>query len=580
MVELARFGRGTINDIAFSPDGQILAVAGGLGVWLYEADTLGLTRHIETESELRDITWSPDGGALASARRDGSISIWNAGSGASVRVWDANRASCVAWSPDGSVLASGSELGSVFLWNADTGELMDSLEGLPSELRDVAWSPDGTMLAAGGVEIPVIVWNVVTGEQMRRLAQEYSSASILNVAWSPDGSLLAGAPNGGTVMSWNVETGEQIGQLSGSGSVAWSPDGTQLITGGWGVVAVIDAASGEEAFRLSSFSSSSGLFLDVAWSPDGSTLASGEDTGRIQLWDAATGEEIAAREEHTSRISSITWSPDGTMLASGSSRSINIWDAETGAMIETSAEGYFVFAFHMAWSPAGDWIAYQTAYGVAETSSSTVDFVSPGEVMGWEWSPDGRMLIYVPFGERNLWIRDLQAGEFFPVSEDLEILPIRYGWSSDGNTLAIASWTREGGGRISYSDTHTAEITNSIEVGEAIHDMAWSPDAEIMGILDYGENVVTLRDAETGELLAVLEAPDGGLTSMSWSADGEVLATGVANGTIILWDGETGEQLAVLEGHTSRVSTVAWSPYRFILASGGSDGSIRLWGVP
>lgn len=63
----ARFGKGTINQIQYSPDGTRLAVAGSIGIWLYDTATYKeialLTGHTENVS---CIAFSPDGNTLAS----------------------------------------------------------------------------------------------------------------------------------------------------------------------------------------------------------------------------------------------------------------------------------------------------------------------------------------------------------------------------------------------------------------------------------------------------------------------------------------------------------------------------------
>ena len=74
----ARLGKGTIEDIQFSPDNKLLAVAGSIGVWIYDVDTdeelALLTGHTGI---VTSVAFSPDGETLASGSWDYTIRLWN-----------------------------------------------------------------------------------------------------------------------------------------------------------------------------------------------------------------------------------------------------------------------------------------------------------------------------------------------------------------------------------------------------------------------------------------------------------------------------------------------------------------------
>ena len=65
----------------------------------------------------------------------------------------------------------------------------------------------------------------------------------------------------------------------------------------------------------------------VAWSPNGKYIASGGRDKTVKVWDADSGKELRTLTGHSYKVNSVTWSPDGRFIASGGNNTIKIWDA-------------------------------------------------------------------------------------------------------------------------------------------------------------------------------------------------------------------------------------------------------------
>ncbi len=584
----ARLGKGRVFEIEYSPTGTVLAVAGSIGIWLYDVQTGKeldlLTGHTDN---LYSISYSPDGKTLASGSLDGTILLWDTNTGRhlytlkghtefvesvafspdgltlasggswedeTIRLWDVRTSThrrtftghtggvqSVSYSPDGKMLASGSGDGTIRLWNANTGAHLLTLTRHTDEVHSISFSPDGRTLASGSRDDTIRLWDANTGSLLHTLTEHTSS--VFSVSYSPDGQTLASGSLDGTVRLWNTNTGTQLDTLwvdpEWVESISFSPDGRTLASSGGGeTIRLWDANTGT---HLLTFTGHTDRVKSVSFSPDGKTLAGGYHDGRVLLWDVSPGSLLRTLEGHTGTVESVAFSPDGRTLASGDGDSIvRLSDVATGEHLHT-----------------------------LRTRSEWLDSVA--------FSPDGNVLVTGSGAYINFW--DARTGTHLHRQAHTRFVR-SLAFSPDGSILA------SGGGSLNLWDAETGALLRTLEGHtNEIFSVAFSPDGQVLAS-GSRDGTIRLWDVRTGALLRTrtehtdtLDYYGHWVESVSFSPNGQMLASGSGDGTIHLWDASIGRLLRTLTEHKAGVNSVTFSPNGQMLASGSDDGTVLLWSL-
>jgi WD40 repeat protein/serine/threonine protein kinase len=538
-------------------------------------------------SNVHSIAFSPDGEHLATAGGDefaadkpGEVKVWDVATGHLRTVFKQHSgpASGVAFGPKGDLVASASvrifaldvfegkarapreRTGEVLIWDWKTGKVLHKLAGV---YHSVAFNYRGDRLVTAGLDRTVKVWDVQTGKQLLALAGH--RGHVGSVAYSPDGEYLA---------STAIEsTSGDRGQVSSRVEVKlWK------------------LPEGKEAFHLAGHTNYVGK---VVFSPDGRFLASAGGDGLAIHWDVHTGRQLRVLHNPTQGLSEAAFSPDGKRLATcGSDQAVRVWDVDTGAELLT-LRGHANMVGCVAFAPRAGSAAGSLASAGADGMVKLWDldrmpsprYFQGGHetpINGIAYSPNGRLLVSFGSDRAVFW----DAGAAKPLPPALTTKPGKGVFSPDGR------WIVTGGGmlprydepgELKIWDAQTHRELHSLKGhSKILTDMAFRPDGKRLASAsgnayqDRRGEVIVWNPADGKQLIRfVLDA--GTITCLAYSRDGRSLALGSMDKTVLACDPEDGKVLRTLRGHDRPVLCLAMSPDGKRLASGDNDGNLFLW---
>ena len=251
---------------------------------------LTLTGHFDS---VNSVAFSPDGEMLASGSRDKTIEIWDMKKGKRwfTLIGHSDWVDTVAFSPDNQILASGGRDQGIEIWNLRKAKRWFTLLGHQDRVYTVAFNKDGRILASGGRDQTIKIWDLQKAKELFTIKAH--SDGVRSLTFSPDGGVLGSGSRDGTIKLWQFYEGELISTpiqhlkygVSDVLSVEFSPNG-KIVAGGYrnGIINLWDVVTGELLETLNGHSSD---VFSVVFSQDGMSLASGSNDKTINIWQVS-----------------------------------------------------------------------------------------------------------------------------------------------------------------------------------------------------------------------------------------------------------------------------------------------------
>ncbi|HKA69804.1 MAG TPA: BTAD domain-containing putative transcriptional regulator [Actinomycetes bacterium] len=549
------------------------------------------------DPDVNDVAFSPDGSMLATTGDDGTLKVWDPATGELLSTVSGGPQATVfgpSFSADGSLVAAAwTDQGTVRVVDLSTGRVVRTLPDIPDP-DQTAFSPNGRLLAVTGSS-KVVVIDLDTGEEALDLQE---SGPAQGVAWSPDGRYIAaaGLDAGGQV--WDASTGTLrstvVGRTEVVTSVAWSPDSTRLVTSGSDTAARIWRVGAGPARQLLSLSAPEGAGGGVAFSPDGTQLM-GAGAG-VRIWDVGPAGDAEWANLPGPVGGGVEFMPDGRRVAAGSGwGSVTVWDLPTNA-IDTigrraGASGWGV-APPFDVSPDGKAVAITgpdttVRAWEAATGRQLFTITHPLPVLAVAWSPDGTHLITAgQDGKARITdrlgrtIRTLPAAEgcIATLITDRDRCPILGAqFSPDGRLVAVSYYTNiPDKSHLAIWAWEPDHIVRTISTPALTTQVAFDPSGSR---LTAASGATAVWDADNGTMLATLAGHPGPVTDVAVSPDGTRVATAGDDTTVRLFEADTGRQILILRGHSCGVTGVAFSPDGTELASESNCDGVRVWAL-